>query len=75
MPTAHQAICCFADYSRHNSPWAANVYQRARVRGKRHPHAIRILARAWMRVIWACWTTNTAYQPALHGNAQQLLAA
>ena len=27
----------------------------ARARGLDHPHAIRVLARAWIRVIWRCW--------------------
>ena len=45
---AHRAIVCFADNSRHTSAWAAAVYQRARDRGCDHPHAIRILARAWL---------------------------
>jgi hypothetical protein len=42
----------FADNSRHASPWAAKVYSDARAAGKDHPHAVRILARAWIRVIW-----------------------
>lgn len=66
------AITTFADNSRHSSPWAADVYQRARQRGCDHPHAIRILARAWVRVIWRCWTNNTPYNPELHGGAQRL---
>jgi transposase len=38
------------------------------------PHAIRILARAWLRVIWACWHTDTAYNPARHRAEQRLTA-
>jgi hypothetical protein len=38
------------------------------------PHAIRILARAWLRVIWACWQTDTAYDPAKHRGEQRLAA-
>jgi transposase len=64
---ARFALMTFADNSRHSSPWAARLYADARARGKRHPHAIRILGRAWMRVMWACWHTNTPYDPALHG--------
>jgi hypothetical protein len=41
------ALTCMADNSRHHSPWAADVYRRARARGCDHPHATRILARAW----------------------------
>lgn len=72
---ARFALTTFADNSRHASPWAAGIYAAARARGKRHPHAIRILARAWMRVIWACWTTNTAYNPDLHRGEQRAQAA
>lgn len=63
---ARKALATFADNSRHESAWAAKLYNDARARGKRHPHAIRILMRAWMRVIWACWHTNTAYNPLNH---------
>ncbi|WP_082807792.1 transposase [Janibacter terrae] len=60
---ARVAITSFADNSRHSSSWAADAYQRARARGARHPHAVRILARGWIRVIWACWTTDSVYDP------------
>lgn len=64
---ARKALATFADNSRHTSPWAAQLYAHARARGHRHPHAIRILMRAWLRVMWACWHNDTAYNPALHG--------
>lgn len=60
---ARKALTLYADNSRHASPWAERIYRDARARGCRHPHAIRILARAWLRVIWACWHTNTTYDP------------
>lgn len=63
---ARKALSTFADNSRHDCPWAAQLYADARSRGKRHPHAIRILMRSWMRVIWACWHNNTTYDPTLH---------
>jgi transposase len=69
---ARKALATFADNSRHHSPWAAELYRQARQRGKRHPHAIRILMRAWLRVIWACWQTNTPYHPHHHGAEQKL---
>jgi transposase len=69
------AIIDFADDSRHASPWAAKVYNDAIDRGKRHPHAVRILARAWIRVIWRCWQDRTAYNPELHRAAVMLQAA
>jgi transposase len=70
-----RALTTFADNSRHQSPWAADVYQRARDRGCDHPHAIRILARAWLRVIYPCWTQLRPYDAALHRAAQQLKTA
>ena len=66
------AITTFADNSRHASPWAARVYAEARTRGHDHPHAVRVLARAWIRVIWRCWIDQTPYDPGRHGNARQL---
>ena len=67
-----QAITTFADNSRHASPWAAKIYNDARANGKDHPHAIRILARAWIRVIWPCWVNGIPYDPARHGAAAAL---
>jgi hypothetical protein len=61
---ARKALTLYADNSRHASPWADRIYREARARGCRHPHAVRILARAWLRVIWACWHTDTPYDPA-----------
>ena len=66
------AVTTFADNSRHASPWAAKIYTDARASGKDHPHAIRILARAWIRVIWRCWLDGTPYDPARHGAAAAL---
>ncbi len=64
-----RAVTTFADNSRHACPWAAKVYADARGSGKDHPHAIRILARAWIRVIWPCWVNGVTYDPARHGAA------
>jgi transposase len=66
------AITTFADNSRHASPWAAKIYNNARASGKDHPHATRILARAWIRVIWRCWLDGVPYDPAKHGAAAAL---
>ena len=49
------AVTDFAADSRRANPWAADLYPRARARGHDHSHAIRILARAWLYVIWHCW--------------------
>lgn len=70
---ARVAITGFADNSRHSSAWARDCYRRARARGARHPHAVRILARGWIRVLWACWRNDTAYDPSRH-RGEQLLA-
>lgn len=68
-----QALTCLADNSRHASPWAARVYASAKSRGCDHPHAIRILSRAWLRVLWRAWTDRKPYDPTLHGGAKALL--
>ena len=60
------AVTRWADNSRHASPWAAEVYRRARARGCDHPHAIRVLARAWLRVLWRAWTDRQPYDPNRH---------
>ena len=60
------ALTCFADNSRHASAWAADAHARARGRGRRRPHAIRILGRAWLRVLWRAGVDRMPYDPALH---------
>lgn len=69
------ALTTFADNSRHASAWAAAVYARALGRGCDHSHAIRILARAWVRVLWRCWQDHTPYDVTRHRAAQLVLAA
>lgn len=69
------AITTFAGNSRHDSPWAADVYRRARQRGADHPHATRILARAWCRVLWRAWQNRQPYNPARHRAAAAIVAA
>jgi transposase len=68
------ALTCLADTSRKTSPWAAALYQRARDRGCDHPHACRILARAWCRVLWACWQKRVPYDPNKHAAARSFTA-
>jgi len=70
-----KAITCLADNSRHANAWARSVYQAARGRGCDHTHAIRILARAWLRVIWRAWTDRKPYDPNLHGGAVTLASS
>ena len=52
-----------ADSTRHWHPWAHDVYQRASTRGCDHPHATRILGRAWTRVLWRCWQDPPTLRP------------
>ena len=67
------ALCDFAGDSRHANPWAADLYNRARARNHDHPHAVRILGRAWANIIWRCWQDHTGYDPASHGALQRIL--
>lgn len=53
--------------------WARDTYDRARARGHRHPHAARILAQGWTRILWRCWHDHTPYDPDLHGRLSTLL--
>jgi transposase len=69
------AVTTFAGNSRHASPRAAQIYNDARAGGKDHPHAVRILARAWIRVIYRCWQDGVPYDPARHGAASRLAEA
>jgi transposase len=70
-----RAVTTWADNSRHASPWARSVYDQARARGCRHTHAVRILARAWLRVLWRCLSTHHTYDPAHHNAAARLAQA
>jgi transposase len=66
------AVCDFAADSRRANPWAAWLYQQATDRGHDHAPATRILARAWLRVIWRCWQDHQPYDPAKHRALQAL---
>lgn len=68
------AVVDFAGDSRRANPWAADLYDRAIARGHDHPHAVRILARAWLTIIWHCWQDDAAYDPANHRALQRVLA-
>src|SRR3954454_3568151 len=67
-----RAITCFADNSRHASAWAAAVYGKARARGCQHAHAVRVLARAWIRVLWRAWQSRSSYDPQRHAGATKI---
>jgi transposase len=68
-------IGVLADSTRHWHPWAHDVYTRARDRGCDHPHAIRILGRAWTRVLWRCWQDGIPYDITQHRAATRHLVA
>ena len=68
-----QAATTWADNSRHAHSWAAAIYRQARARGCHHPHAVRILAHAWLRVLWRCWQDATPYDPTRHRQALPFL--
>ncbi|MGH8977910.1 MAG: IS110 family transposase [Acidimicrobiia bacterium] len=66
------AICDFAGDTRRANQWADLRYRELRASGKRHPHAERILARAWCHVIWRCWQDHAPYDPTKHAALQRL---
>jgi transposase len=69
------ALNDFAADSRFGNDSAADLYTRAIARGKRHPHAVRILARAWVYVIWRCWQDGVPYDPERHQALQRITLA
>ena len=68
-------LAVLADTTRHWHPWAHDVYRRASARGHDHPHAIRILGRAWTRVLWRCWQDRVPYDPTQHRALTRHLAS
>lgn len=69
------ALIDFTEDSRFANDWAASVYAGAIARNKTHPHASRILARAWVYVLWRCWQDHVPYDPARHRALQQVVLA
>jgi transposase len=70
-----RALATLAESTRHHNGWSKDIYRRARGRGCDHAHAIRILGRAWVRVIWRMWQDRLPYDPALHGGLQRFRSA
>jgi transposase len=68
------AVTDFAGDSRRANAWADKLYRDARNRGHDHAHAVRILSRAWLYVIWHCWQDGLAYDPSKHHALQRVLA-
>jgi transposase len=70
-----KALATLAESTRHHNPWAKDIYLRARQRGCDHAHAIRVLGRAWVRVIWRMWQDGLPYDPSRHGGLRRLQTA
>jgi transposase len=70
-----RAVATLAESTRQHNRWAKDIYLRARARGCDHAHAIRILGRAWVRVIWRMWQDGLPYDPARHGGLRRLRSA
>ncbi len=51
----------YAGESVRHSFWARAYYDRQRAKGKGHHAAVRALAFKWVRIIYRCWQTRTAY--------------
>ena len=72
--TVHMRWACpkflrqtFHEYARvsiGHSIWARAFYKQQRARGHGHHEAIRTLAYRWIRILYACWTSHTAYDEA-----------
>ena len=46
------------------SAWAKEYYQHMKAKGKAHHAILRAMAFKWVRVLWKCWQTRTAYDEA-----------
>lgn len=66
------AFGTLVDASRQHNPWARERYACARAAGKDHPHATRIVGRAWTRVVWRMWRDRAPYDPTRHGALNRL---
>lgn len=51
----------YAGESIRHSFWARAYYEQQRAKGKSHHTAVRSLAFKWVRIIFRCWQTRTAY--------------
>lgn len=59
----------FAGHSIGFCDWARAYYQQQRQRGKKHHAAVRALAFKWIRILYRCWKTHTAYNENTYINA------
>ncbi len=60
------AIHKWAFASLRRSPWAKDLYDTHRTRGKSHHAALRVLANRWTEILWHCLTRNQPYDEAVH---------
>jgi transposase len=51
----------YAGESVQHSFWARAYYEQQRAKGQSHQAAVRALAFKWIRIIYRCWKTKTAY--------------
>jgi transposase len=51
--------------------WAGAYYRQQRARGASHQAALRALAFKWIRILYRCWQTRTAYDEARYLNSLQ----
>jgi transposase len=51
----------YAGESLRHSFWARAYYEQQRAKGKSHHAAVRALSFKWVRIIFRCWQTRTAY--------------
>ena len=65
-PHLRQAAQQFAWQSLTKSTWARAYYDRGRARGQRHHHALRALAAKWLKIIFALWRRQVAYDETYH---------
>jgi transposase len=69
---ARNALATYADNSRHASPVGRHAVPPGPPARPASPSGVRILMRAWLRVMWACWHANTPYQVNRHGAERRL---
>ena len=56
-----QSFVEYAGESVKHSFWAKAYYEQQRAKGKGHHAAVRALAFKWIRIIFQCWKSKTAY--------------
>lgn len=56
----------FAFCSIKESPWARQRYQQYVTSGKKHSHALRCLANAWLEIIFPMWKNRSPYSEQRH---------